>query len=237
MQFTGKTYWLIGASAGIGHALAHQLDQMGARLILSARNGEKLAALQKELTQECCLLPLDVTDKAASTKAVEKAAAADGVIYMAGDYDPMPAQKWNVERAQMIADINYMAAQRLLGQLLPQFLARNAGHVVIIGSLAGYAGLPGAMGYGASKAALMHLAQNLYVDLKSTNIKVQMVNPGFVKTRLTQKNTFKMPFITTPERAASIIVHHMQTRRFSRSFPPLFSWILKLRALWYLMRL
>jgi short-subunit dehydrogenase len=233
----GKTYWLIGASAGIGAALARELDARGATLVLSARSRTGLAEVAATLSRPARILPFDVTDAAALPAEAPDPDEIDGLIYMAGDYQPMTARTWDAARAHRISAINYTGALDLLGQMVPGFARRGRGHVVIIGSLAGYAGLPGAISYGASKAALMHLAQNLRVDLKGTGVHVQLVNPGFVDTRLTRMNDFRMPFITTPDKAARIIANHMERRRFSRSFPAGFSWILKLRAMAMLARL
>ena len=125
-----------------------------------------------------------------------------------------------------------MGAFRVLNQVMPQFLQRDVGHIVITGSLSGFRGLPGAIGYGASKAGVMALAESLYADLRRSGIKVQVVNPGFIKTRLTEKNTFHMPFLMSPEEAADHMFKHMQSTRFKRSFPTLFSWLFRFSQFW-----
>lgn len=226
----GKTYWLVGASAGIGAALARELDSRGASLVLSARSTLGLAEVALTLKNPARIIPVDVTDFDRVRALMPELGDIDGVIVMAGDYAPMSAAQWDAERANRISMVNYMGPLNLLGKLVPAFVRRGHGHVVIIGSLAGYAGLPGAISYGASKAALMHLAQNLRQDLKGTGVRVQMVNPGFVDTRLTRLNQFHMPFIATSEKAAAVIARHMERRRFSASFPFGFSMVLKLRA-------
>lgn len=235
-DFAGKTYWLVGASAGIGAALARQMDALGASMILSGRSRDALSDLADELQNDPRVVVCDVTDDTSVASAAAEAGEIDGVIFMAGDYDPMTAQNWDGPAAARISDVNYSGVMRVMGHVVPTFADRDAGHILIVGSLAGFAGLPGAIAYGASKAAAMHLAENLYVDLKETGVKVQLANPGFVKTRLTDKNAFRMPFIMTPEVAAGHIVKHMRSRRFSRSFPSLFAWFFKLRAIWYLLR-
>lgn len=224
MKLAGKTYWIVGASEGLGRALAQALDKAGASLILSARNSDRLAELCKTL-RDAKPLAMDVTDPLAVVTAVEMAGAVDGVVYCAGQYTQLKARDWDADAVATMCEVNFLGAVRLLGHLVPRFAQDNRGHIVLIGSLAGFRGLPGAIGYGASKAALMHLGENIHADLRGTDVKVQVVNPGFIKTRLTDKNHFRMPFIQTPEHAAMHVLAAMQSRRFSTSFPAPFSWL------------
>jgi short-subunit dehydrogenase len=124
-----------------------------------------------------------------------------------------------VDQALKVSEVNFTGALRSLGHVVPQMADRGSGHIVLIGSLAGFRGLPGAIGYSASKGALMQLAENLYMDLRGTGVKVQQINPGFIKTRLTEKNSFDMPFILSPEDAAARTLKAMKSRRFATSFP------------------
>lgn len=224
MSLAGKTYWIVGASEGLGRALAQALDKAGVRLILSARNEKRLAKVSGAL-RNATSLAMDVTDPVAVTTAVEMAGAVDGVIYCAGQYTPLTAQTWDVNAVEAMCEVNFLGAVRLLGHLVPRFATENRGHIVLIGSLAGFRGLPGAIGYGASKAALMHLGENIFADLRGTDVNIQVVNPGFIKTRLTDKNEFKMPFLQTPAQAADHVLRAMQSGRFSTSFPAPFSWL------------
>lgn len=221
---TGKRYWIIGASEGLGRALAAQMDAEGASLVLSARNASRIEALAETLT-DARALPIDVTDQSSVETAATAAGQIDGVVYCVGQYDPLAAANWNSEAVMAMAEANYMGALRVLGEIVPGFTERNAGHIVLIGSLAGFRGLPGAIGYGSSKAALMHLGENLYADLRHSGVRVQVINPGFIRTRLTEKNSFAMPFIMTPEDAATRVLRAMQARRFQTSFPAPFSWL------------
>lgn len=217
-MFAGKTYWLIGASEGLGRALAGLLAGEGARLVLTARNAERLDALAATLP-DARALPMDVTDDASVRAAAADLGEIDGVIYCAGAYEPMTAADWDVDTALMVSEVNYTGALRSLGHVVPAMAARGSGHIVLIGSLAGFRGLPGAIGYGASKSALMHLAENLYMDLAGRGVKVQQINPGFIKTRLTDKNAFHMPFLISAEDAAARTLKAMASRRFATSYP------------------
>lgn len=232
----GKTYWLVGASAGIGAALAQELDRRGADLVLSARSESGLNVVADTLSRPARIFPLDVTDVSSIVREGTPVSAVDGVIYIAGDYSPMTAMEWDVERARQISAINYVGALNVLGEVVPEFIRKDRGHIVVIGSLAGFCGLPGAISYGSSKAAVMHLAKDIRTDLAHTGVRVQCINPGFVETRLTEKNDFQMPFIMTAQKAAEKIASHMETRRYSTSFPRLFSWYFKIKAIGEILR-
>ncbi|RKF17126.1 SDR family NAD(P)-dependent oxidoreductase [Roseovarius spongiae] len=226
MTLAGKSYWIVGVSEGLGRALAQAMDKAGVRLILSARSGDRLAELAGAL-RDATPLEMDVSEPAAVARAVGAAGEIDGVIYCAGQYTPLKAQDWDAAAVEAMCEVNFLGAVRLLGHVVPRFAGRNRGHIVLIGSLAGFRGLPGAIGYGASKAALMHLGETIYADLRGGDVKVQLVNPGFIKTRLTDKNDFRMPLIQTPEQAADHVLAAMKGRRFSTSFPVPFSWLFR----------
>ncbi|SLN15440.1 putative oxidoreductase [Aquimixticola soesokkakensis] len=225
-KLAGKTYWIVGASEGLGRAVAERLDQEGAQLVLSARSTERLVSLARDMAQ-ARVVPVDVTDLASVEAAVLEAGTVDGLIYMAGTYEPMAAQNWDAAQVEQMADTNYMGALRVIGRVLPAMVKRDAGHIVITGSLTGYRGLPGEIGYGASKSALRHLAEDMRCDLWQTGVKVQLVMPGFIRTRLTDKNDFAMPGLMDPEEAAEIIVTAMKGRAFKRDFPRWFSWVFR----------
>jgi len=231
-MLSGKTYWVVGASEGLGRALALELDQRGVNLVISARSEKRLQELAVEMTLPPRICMIDVSDAASVEAAVKSIGEIDGVIFAAALYEPMKAQAWHVDVSEQIADVNFLGGIRVIGRIVPLFVAKNAGHIAIIGSLSGYRGLPGALAYGASKAGLMHLAEALHADLWKTGIKTQLFNMGFISTRLTDKNAFKMPYIMTPERAALLIVNGMEKRRFKFDIPVLFSLIFRLsRAL------
>ncbi len=225
-SFSGKTYWLVGASEGLGRALAQCLDAQGARLILSARNADRLNSLCNELT-DARAVPLDVTDTDAVRDAAALVAEIDGVIYNVGAYEPMRATEWDSDAAIAMADVNFIGALRVLGEVVPRLIKQGRGDITLVGSLAGYRGLPAAIGYGASKAALVSLAETMRFDLKDTGVTVRLVNPGFIKTRLTEKNSFRMPMLMTPEDAAQRVLKAMKRSRFRTDFPAPFSWLIR----------
>jgi len=226
--WTGKRYWLVGASEGLGRALADVMNRAGIELILSARNEDRLKALAAELPGRTSCVPVDVSNLASVKAAAEAAGDIDGVIYLAGVYWPFPAQEWDAEKAEIMCDVNFTGAARVLGAVMPGMVARKRGHVVIVGSLSGFRGLPGSIGYGSAKAGLMHLAESMYADLRRTDIRVQLANPGFIRTRLTDKNDFRMPFLMEPEDAARHVFELMNSDQFKRNFPMVFSWLFRL---------
>ncbi|WP_372833935.1 SDR family NAD(P)-dependent oxidoreductase [Puniceibacterium confluentis] len=226
-SWSGQRYWLVGASEGLGAALAQHLSRMGVSLILSARDEDRLNELGRALPGRAEVVPLDVTDADAVATAAERIGDIDGIVYLAGVYWPFGAKDWSVEKAIATADVNFTGAMRLVGAVMPGMVRRNRGHIVLTGSLSGYRGMPESAAYSASKAGVMALAESLYSDLRKTGVQVQLLNPGFIRTRLTARNDFRMPFLMEPEEAARICVEHMSGHAFKRSFPTLFSWVFR----------
>ena len=171
MMFKGKTYWLIGASEGLGRALAHLLADEGANLILSARSAERLGEIEAEI-DGARGVAMDVTDPASVAAAVETVGDVDGIVYSVGLYDPMSAEQWDGDRAIAMAEANYLGAMRVLADTVPKMAEQGSGHIVLIGSLAGFAGLPGAIGFASSKAGLMHLGEDMHADLGGKGVVV-----------------------------------------------------------------
>jgi short-subunit dehydrogenase len=222
-DFKGKKYWLVGASDGLGAALARKLSAAGAHVILSARSEDKLKELSAELDNPSDVVTVDISDGDNVKAAAKQVGDIDGVVILAGVYWPMKATEWDADKATAMLDVNLTGMMRVLGEVVPNMVKKDAGHIVLTGSLSGFRGLPGTIGYGASKAGIMYLAESMHADLKSTGVKVQVANPGFIKTRLTDKNDFKMPFIMEPDEAAQIMLDHMKSNGFKRSFPTIFS--------------
>lgn len=227
-DWQGKRYWLVGASEGLGRAVAMKLSRLGVEVIVSARSEDRLKALCEELPGKSSYVVCDVSNLDNVKCAAAKVGHVDGVVYLAGVYWPQSSQVWDVEEVERMLNINLTGAARVLGQVVPDMVNRDTGHIVITGSLSGFRGLPGAIGYGASKAGIMYLAESMYADLRNTGVRVQLINPGFIKTRLTEKNDFTMPFIMDAETAASEFVEHMTTDGFKKSFPFAFGLMFRL---------
>ncbi|MEL6838197.1 MAG: SDR family NAD(P)-dependent oxidoreductase [Pseudomonadota bacterium] len=227
-NWQGKRYWLVGASEGLGREVAFSLSRAGAEVIVSARSEDRLKELVEELPGKASYIAVDVADRSAVEKAAAEAGDLDGVVYLAGVYWPMKSHEWDNEKADMMGEVNFLGASRVVGSVIKDMVAKNAGHIVLVGSLSGFRGLPGAIGYCSSKAGMMSLAESMQADLRTSPIEVQLINPGFIKTRLTDKNDFNMPFIMSPEDAAKEVFDHMNTDTFKKSFPMVFSWVFRL---------
>jgi NADP-dependent 3-hydroxy acid dehydrogenase YdfG len=228
IDWQGKRYWLVGASEGLGAALAHVVSRSGAEVIVSARSADRLAALVDELPGKASYQVMDVANMDSVRAAADAIGEVDGVVFLAGVYWPMKSSDWNVEQANAMADINFTGLLRVMGVVVPEMVKRDTGHIVITGSLSGFRGLPGAIGYAASRAGTMALAESMYADLRKTGVRVQVANPDFIRTRLTEKNDFAMPFIMEPEDAAQEMFEHMNSDHFKKSFPRVFSWLFRL---------
>lgn len=226
-----KRVWLIGASTGIGEALAQRLGEAGARVALSSRNADTLRAVAAR-TPGSLVLPLDLTDLAALQDAHAQLLAAwgglDMVIFNAGTYQAMRAWELTPGSARSTLALNLLGTLDGVATVLPPMLERGAGHLVLVASVAGYRGLPRALVYGPSKAALINFAESLYIDLAPRGIGVTVVNPGFVATPLTAGNDFRMPALITPREAAAHIVAGLARGRFEIHFPRRFTLVLKL---------
>ncbi len=225
--------WLIGGSHGIGEALARKLIYAGADVVISGRSRDKLELLAENLGKRCHLAVCDVTDLGSLQDGYLEAKAMCGgcidmVIYNAGAYEPMSAAQFDLDTVQTMLDVNLYGAIRMLHTILPDFRTQDKASIVLVGSVAGYRGLPNSMGYGMSKAAIIHLAENLRQDLEDSSVQVRLINPGFVKTRLTDKNDFTMPMMITPEKAAEYIVEGLESSIYEIHFPRRFTWPLKL---------
>lgn len=218
-EWSGKRYWVVGASEGLGRELAMLLSRVGADVILSARNEDRLHELAAELPRPARVVPCDVSDADSVARAVDEVGEIDGLCYLAGVYWPSDAANWNTDEITRMIDVNLTGPTRVLGRVVPGMVARGQGHIVLTGSLSGYRGLPNSIGYGASKAGIMVLAEGMHADLKGSGVDVQLVNPGFVRTRLTEKNDFRMPMIMEPKAAARVYFEHMNTEAFSCGFP------------------
>jgi NAD(P)-dependent dehydrogenase (short-subunit alcohol dehydrogenase family) len=229
-----RVVWIVGASSGIGRATASRLHALGATVVVSARNEAALNAFVAAHAGSHAIA-LDVGDRAAMTAAAQQALALRGrldvAMYCAGHYRAMRAGDFDLEELLRHMQVNYVGALYLLDAVLPALMAQRQGHISLVSSVAGYRGLPQAMAYGPSKAALQHLAETLYLDLQPVGIGVSVINPGFVATLLTAENRFDMPALLTPEQAAQHIVQGWARGRFDIHFPKRFTLWLKLMRL------
>ncbi len=242
-DWQGRRAWLVGASSGIGRATASALHARGAEVIVSARSEAALNAFAVQHPGSVAL-PLDT----AVPQAVKAAAAQvlaggplDLVCYCAGTYHHMRATEFDLSVMLRHEQVNYTGVLHLLAAVLPDMLAAaqsgRPGHVSLVSSVAGFRGLPKSLAYGPTKAALINLAEALYLDLHGLGMGVSVVNPGFVATPLTEGNDFRMPALITPEEAATAILKGWGQGAFDIHFPKRFTRVMKmLRVLpygWY----
>ena len=234
MRLQGRTLWLIGASSGIGAALAPALTAEGAILAISSRREEELNAVADACRGRVRPLvkPLDATDKAQIDRVyaelVEAWGKVDIVFYNAGTWGEAKVEQFDTERALHQIDVIYLGLVRVVGAALPDLLARNDGDIVGMASVAGYAGLPRAAAYSSAKSAVNAFLQSIRIELKRYGVGVVTINPGFVKTPLTDRNTFPMPFMLTTEQAVPIIVKGLLDGDEEIHFPKRLSWPLKI---------
>lgn len=229
-----KRVWMIGASTGIGEAAGHLLLDLGARVAFSARSAGKLertiAASVRALA-----VPLDVTDHASVRGGLARIVAAWGgvdlVLIVAGGYNEMRADSIDLAAADNMIDLNLRGAFHCLDAALPLLLRQGAGGIGIVASVAGYGGLPKALAYGATKAALINLTESLYLDLRPRGIAVYQINPGFVDTPLTANNDFKMPALMSVDDAALEMIEGIERGQFHIHFPKRFTNSMRLARL------
>ncbi len=240
-DWQGKTAWLVGASTGIGRATASALHAAGARVVVSARSRDALDAFVAAHPGSDAIA-LDVTDREAMRDAAARIAGVHGGIdlamFCAGTYAAMRATDFDLDVALRHVRVNYDGALHLLDAVLPQLLAQGrsgrGGHLSLVSSVAGYRGLPQSLAYGPTKAALINLAETLYLDLAPLRLGVSVINPGFVETPLTAGNAFRMPALITPEEAARQILRGWRRGEFEIHFPKRFTgWLKALRLLPY----
>ncbi len=232
-DWTGRRVWLVGASTGIGLACAKALRAAGAQVVISARNpqGVQAWAAQDSGVQ---WRPLDVTvpaDVQATARQIQAEGPLDLVVYAAGFYRAQRATALNLDELLQHDQVNYQGALQVLAAVMPALLAQRHGHISLLSSVAGWRGLPNGLAYGPTKAALTHLAETLYMDLKDQGIGVSVVSPGFVATPLTAQNEFAMPALMSPAQAAREMLRGWARGQFDIHFPRRFTFWLKLLRL------
>lgn len=231
--------WITGGGSGIGRALALALSQAGWRVAVSGRDPDKLArACGADPHGRLIATPLDVTDPEAVQAVVAGLERDHGPLALAvlnaGDYQPMSLAGFDAKLFRRLAEVNYLGVVNGLDALLPRMRQRAAGQILINASLSGYRGLPMAAPYGATKAALINLAESLHGECRAAGIRLRVLNPGFVRSALTDRNAFKMPFLTTPEAIADHVIDRLDRDGFEIAYPRRMAWLMKaLRLLPY----
>jgi short-subunit dehydrogenase len=235
MSIPFKTIWIVGASTGIGRSVALAFAKAGVTVAASARSAEGLATLVAEGAGKISAYPVDSTDASGilqtATQIRESLGAIDAVLYCAATWSNDTATQATVAAIRPVFEVNIFGCLNVIEAVLPTMKANRAGQIAIISSVAGFRGLPRALAYGSSKAALTHIAEGLKFECDDAGVVVQVIHPGFVKTPLTDKNDFKMPFLISSENAADRVVRGMSGNGFEITFPKRFTFMLKLLRL------
>ena len=239
MAGAGEVIWITGASSGIGRALALRLARDGHLVAASARSHDELARLEADAQPGSIrAYRLDVREPEAVSHtlgAIERdLGPVDLAVLAAGTHQPVSAEDFRAADLANLVGINLIGTANCLESLIKTMTGRGCGRIAIVSSVAGYRGLPTSAYYGATKAALINLAEALKFDLDRLGVTIQLIDPGFVKTPLTDRNTFKMPFLISPEQAAEAISRGLTSKAFEITFPKRFTYMLKiLRCLPY----
>jgi len=232
-HFSGKRVWVIGASSGIGEACANALLAQGAKVALSSRRVERLNAIAAQAqADQALVIPLDVTNDdqfhGAYQTLLNTWGGIDLLLFVSGMYIPLRADDFEIQVAEQTIEANLLGPMRAVALVLPEMLKEHAGHIAIVGSVAGYSGLPKALAYGPSKAGIINFCETLYYDLLPEGVSVHMISPGFVATEATAQNDFEMPALISAAQAATEILGGIQRGEFDIHFPKRFSRFLKL---------
>ena len=217
-----KTIWITGASSGIGEASARKFAKEGWKVIISARRVELLDKLSTD--ENIFSYPLDVTDsvkaKEVFKKIIEDHGRVDLCIFSSGTYERKSEKELDVQNIRHVIEVNFLGVINCVSAVEKYYKDKNNGHIAIVSSPVGYRGLPKSSGYTPSKAALNNFTQGIYFDFKKFNVKVSLITPGFIKTALTDKNEFKMPFLKSTDYAAEEIYNGLVKKNsFEIIFP------------------
>ena len=227
-----KVIWITGGSSGIGKALAYKFANEGWQVALSARREELLNEISKS-NNNIHSFPLDILDvekcKEVFNKIVSKFENIDIVVFSTGIHDPNSEKKLNLENIRKIMETNFFGTMNSINSVYNYFKEKKSGHISIVSSVAGYRGLPIAGAYCASKSALISYAESLYFDMKRFNVRVTVINPGFIKTPMTDQNPFPMPMIESVEFAGEEMFKGLtKSKSFEIHFPKKFTFIMKI---------
>ena len=226
-----KKIWITGASSGIGKALAQKFASEGWKVAVSARRKEILNEMANN--ENITSYPLDVTDQNqindVFSKIINEFGSLDLCVFSSGTYDPKLEQEINIKQNKFVMDTNFFGVLYCIKAVEKYFKDKKSGHISIVSSVAAYRGLPNSSGYGPSKAALTNLTESLYFDFKKYDVRISLVSPGFIRTPLTDKNEFPMPFIKSPEFAAEkMFIGLTKGKSFEIHFPKALTLLLKL---------
>ncbi len=227
-----KVIWITGGSSGIGKALAYKFANEGWQVALSARREELLNEISRS-NNNIHSFPLDVLNvekcKEVFNKIVSKFKNIDIAVFSTGIHDPNSERKLNLESIRKIMETNFFGTINSVNSVYNYFKDKKSGHISIVSSVAGYRGLPMAGAYCASKSALISYAESLYFEMKRFNVRVSVVNPGFIKTPMTDQNPFPMPMIVSAEFAAEEMFKGLtKSNSFEIHFPKKFTFIMKI---------
>jgi short-subunit dehydrogenase len=231
MIINQKKIWITGASSGIGKALAEKFASEGWRVAVSARRKEILDEMANN--ENISSYPLDVTNQQQINdifaKIINDFGSLDLCVFSSGTYDPKLEQEINIKQNKFVMETNFFGVLYCIKSVEKYFKDKKDGHISIVSSVAAYRGLPNSSGYGPSKAALTNLTESLYFDFKKYNVRISLVSPGFIKTPLTDKNEFPMPFIKSPEFAADKMFNGLtKSNSFEIHFPKTLTILLKI---------
>ena len=226
-----KKIWITGASSGIGKALAEKFAFEGWKVAVSARRKEILDDMANN--ENISSYPLDVINQDQvnniSSKIINDFDGLDLCVFSSGTYDPKLEQEINIKQNKFVMETNFFGVLYCIKSIEKYFKDKRNGHISIVSSIAAYRGLPNSSGYGPSKAALTNLSESLYFDFKKHNVRISLISPGFIRTPLTDKNEFPMPFIKTPKFAAEKMFNGLtKTKSFEIHFPKELTLLLKL---------
>lgn len=229
-----RTVWIIGASSGIGAALAKLMDNRVGTVAISARSASDLEKVSAG-SQTIAPYPLDITDEEAVARCYRKIEESHGpidlVVLSAGTWQVVSPPDLDPQAFRKSMDVNFMGVVNVLAKAVPDMMGRGTGQIAIVSSVAGYRGLPKAAAYGPTKAALINLAESLYPELKAKGVSLSIVNPGFVDTPMTEVNDFPMPFLMPVDAAAEQLLQGLIRKRYEITFPRRFTWFMKLLRL------
>ncbi len=222
MSINQKKIWITGASSGIGKAVAEKFASEGWRVAVSARRKEILENMAKN--QNIFSFPLDITDQEQINNIFKNIlndfGSLDLCLFSSGTYEPKDEQKIDPEKIRNVINVNFLGVIDCVKAVEEYFKNKKSGHISIVSSIAGYRGLPNSSGYGPSKAALTNFCESIYFDFKKFGVKVSVISPGFIKTPLTEKNEFPMPFLKTVDYAADKVFKGLvKTNAFEIHFP------------------